>query len=54
MQEANQTETFPLVVYEAGYDRMVEQFLPLVLDLCMNVVSACTTKLILMASYVPQ
>ena len=44
MQEANPTETFPLVVYEAGYDRMVEQFLPLVLDLRMSVVSACTTK----------
>ena len=33
MQKANPTETFPLVVYEAGYDRMVEQFMPLVLDL---------------------
>lgn len=33
MQEANPTETFPLVMNEASYDRMGEQFLPLILDL---------------------
>ena len=37
VQEANPTETFPLVVYEAGYDGMVEQFMPIVLHL--NIIS---------------
>ena len=53
MQEANPTKTFPLVVYEAGYDRMAEQVLPLVLDLRMNVVSACKQNLMAIAM-VPQ